>query len=578
MPIEASTSHLDLAPALLADAKVLVSFWKPVVLLLPLVGWGWFVSKVMDKHAARFHLPRKEWNLVHLFVGLVALLAAFLMPVAGHVGFIAGLGAIVVILAADILVFASLHNRDDRVPEDHKLRLDFSGMAEAREAKKSAKQAGTVQLKIVAAGGKTAPIPEAETPEYEVRALAEDALIKAVDMRARLYEIAPAGGDGAYVIAAVVDGVRQVLEKLPAANAVKMISFWKASAGLDVQDMRRKQQADVTVSKGDIWHHQVRLDTIGGQAGPKLTVTFNPSKAVQRKYEDIGFLDTQEKELDKVRKEVGGLILVAAPAGHGLTTLIYGLIGRHDPYTSIVQTIEYDIQAPIEGVMQNKFDPAGNAEYATTVRSILRRDPNVVGVTDFRDAETAKEIVRADLKRSKVYLAVKVDGALAAIQTLVKYQGSPGDCATVLTGVVSQKLARRLCTNCRVPYAPEPALLTKLGLPADKVKQLYKKGGQVLIKNKPEVCPMCSGGGYFGQVAFIEFFPIGDAERAMIVAQNWNGLRGEFRKRGLPTLQQAGLRRVVEGATSLEEFSRVTASPAPARPAAAAPAKPATKA
>ena len=571
MPIEADPSQTQYAVALLADALILVSFWKPVFFVLPLAAWGWFVSKVMDKHAARFHLPRKPWNLIHLIVALVALAVGFMMPVPGIGGFFAGLAAMIVILAADIAIFASLHNRDERVPEDHKLKLDFSAMAEAREAKKSAKEAGTVQLKIVSDEGKTAEIPEKETPEYEVRALAEDAMIKAVDARARLYEIAPAG-EGAYAVSVLVDGVRQVIEKIPAPNAVKIISFWKASAGLDVQDMRRKQIAGITASKGDIWHHQVRLETIGGQAGPKLTLMFNPAKAVQRKYADIGFLDTQEKALDEARAEAGGLILVAAPPGNGLTTLMYGLIGKHDPYTSIVQTIEYDVQAPIEGVMQNKFDPTGNAEYATTVRSILRRDPNVVGVTDFRDAETAKEVVRADLKRTKVYMAVKTDGAIRAIQTLVKYQGNPGECAGVLNAAVAQKLARRLCTNCRVQYAPDPALLKKLGLPADRVKDLYKKGGQVLIKNKPEICPMCSGAGYFGQVAFLEVFPIGDAEREMITAQNWNGLLGEFRKRGLPTLQQMGLRRVVEGQTSLEEFSRVTAV---AKPAAAA--KPAAK-
>ena len=572
MPIEADPSHSQFAVAMLADAVFLVSFWKPVFFVLPLAAWGWFVSKVMDKHAARFHLPRKPWNLIHLFVALIALFAGFFMPVPGIGGFFAGFAAMVVILAADIAIFASLHNKDERVPEGHKLRLDFSSMADAREAKRSAKEAGTVQLKIVTKDGKTAEIPEKETPEYEVRALAEDAMIKAVDARARLYEIAPAG-EGVYAVSATIDGVRQIMEKIPAPNAVKIITFWKSSAGLDIQDMRRKQIAEITASKGDIWHHQVRLETIGGQAGPKLTLTFNPAKAVQRSYSDIGFLDSQESSLDAVRSELGGLILVAAPPGNGLTTLMYGLIGKHDPYTSIVQTIEYDVQAPIEGVMQNKFDPTGSAEYATTVRSILRRDPNVVGVTDFRDAETAKEVVRADLKRTKVYLAVKTDGAIRAIQTLVKYQGSPGDCANVLSAAVAQKLARRLCTNCRVQYAPDPALLKKLGLPADKVKALYKKGGQVLIKNKPEVCPMCSGGGYFGQIAFLEVFPIGDAERAMITAQNWNGLLGEFRKRGLPTLQQMGLRRVVEGHTSLEEFSRVTAVAKPA--AGKPPAKPA---
>ncbi len=561
MPIEASISHPELAIALLADAKMLVNPIFPVLLLIPLVLWGWFVSSVMDKHAHRFHLPRKQWNTIHLFVGLVALLVAFLLPVQGIGGFFAGFAAITIILTADILIFMNLHNKDERVPEDHQIRLDFSEMAAKREAKKSAKEAGTVQLKIVNAEKVTAPVPEKETAEYEIRATSEDLFIRAVDMRASRFEIAPLGGDGEYAIAATVDGVKQGIEKMPAQNAVKMIDFWKAAAGLDVQDRRRAQRSEATVSKDDIWHHQVRLDTIGGQAGPKLQFTFNPTKAVTRKFEDVGFFDSQVELINEMRDTAGGLVLVAAAPGHGLTSLMYSVLGKHDPYTSIVQTVEYDVQAPIEGVMQNKFDPTSEAEYATTVRSILRRDPDTVGVTDFRDAETAKEIVRADLKRSRVYLAVKTDSAIAAIQTLVKHQGNAQECADALVGVIAQKLARRLCTNCRVAYTPDPNLLKKLGIPADKAKQLYKKGGQVLIKNKPEICPMCGGGGYFGQVAFHEVFTIGDTERALIADQNWNALKGEFRKRGLRTIQQSGLFRVIEGATSLEEFSRVTAAP-----------------
>lgn len=575
MPIEAEPSSFDSAVLLMADAVTLVSFWKPVFFLLPLAAWGWFVSSKMDKHANRFHLPRKQWNLVHLFVGLVALLLGFFMPVPGIAGFFAGLFAMILILGADILIFVNLHNRDERVPEDHKLKLDFSEMAERRAEKAAAKEAGTVELKIVNAEKATAPVPEKETAEYEIRARAETTMIQAVDMRASKYEIVPLGGDGGYAITATVDGVKQGLEKMPAPDAVRIIDFWKAAAGLDVQDRRKPQRSEMTVSRGDIWHHQVRLDTKGGPSGPTLVMTFNPAKAVTRKFEDVGLFDSQQKALEEIRTPKGGLVLVAAPRGHGLTTLLYAVIGRHDPYTSIVQTVEYDVQAPIEGVMQNKFNAQGDAEYPTTVRSILRRDPDVVGVTDFNEPETAKEVVRADLARSKVYLAVRTDGSLNAIQTLVKHQGSAAECADALTGVIAQKLARRLCTNCRVAYTPDPNLLKKLGLPADKVKQLFKKGGQVLIKNKPEVCPMCQGAGYFGQVAFHEVYPIGESEKAMIREQNWNGLRGEFRKRNLPSIQQAGLQRVVMGDTSLEEFSRVTAAPQKPAARAAKPAAPA---
>jgi type II secretory ATPase GspE/PulE/Tfp pilus assembly ATPase PilB-like protein len=110
-------------------------------------------------------------------------------------------------------------------------------------------------------------------------------------------------------------------------------------------------------------------------------------------------------------------------------------------------------------------------------------------------------------------------------------------------------------------------MLKKLGLPADKVKQLYKKGGQVLIRNKPEICPVCQGIGYKGQTGLFEVFRIGPAERELIKAQNWGGLRGELRKQGLPTLNQAALRRAVEGATSIEEVSRISSSGGSNKPA-----------
>jgi type II secretory ATPase GspE/PulE/Tfp pilus assembly ATPase PilB-like protein len=120
-------------------------------------------------------------------------------------------------------------------------------------------------------------------------------------------------------------------------------------------------------------------------------------------------------------------------------------------------------------------------------------------------------------------------------------------------------------------------MLKKLGLPADKIKQLFKKGGQVLIKgNRPEICPVCKGVGYVGQEGIFEVFRIGDAERALVKAGNFAGLRAELRKRNLPTIQQAALRKAVEGTTSVEEILRVTADqPAAGTRPAAPPARPA---
>ena len=561
-----SFDAIDAATLAQQGPLTLVSWWKPLLLLPPVVAWAWFLSKVLDKHAARFSLPRKQWNLIHLGVATIAVLAAFILPVPGIAGVFAAFGLLVVVLAADILIFVQMHNKDERTQEGHELKLDFSSIAEAKAKKAEAKQAGTVQLQLVGPDKQSLKVPERETPEYEIRAKAEDQFIPAAEGRARLFEFAPFDKDSNYAITMTVDGVKQPIEKMPGAQAIKLIDFWKSAAGMDVSDRRRKQQAMITVGRGDAWNKPVRVSTIGGKAGPKLTLLIEPAKQVQRKIKDLGLLDPQLAALHEIRDDSGGLVLVAAGPSQGLTTSLYGVTTLHDPYTTIVQTVETDIQSALEGANQNPYDPQGDGEYSTLVRSILRRDPDFVTVADLPDKDTAQEVVRADLKRTRVYLGLRAENALQAIQGFVKLHGDAKAVGDVLRGVVAQKLCRQLCQNCRVAYQPKPEMLQKLGLPADRVKQLFKKGGQVLIKNKPELCPVCGGSGYFGQLALFEVYPLGESERDMIRQEDWNGLRAELKKRQLPSIQQVGLRRAVEGMTSLEEITRVTAAKKPSAP------------
>jgi type IV pilus assembly protein PilB len=162
-----------------------------------------------------------------------------------------------------------------------------------------------------------------------------------------------------------------------------------------------------------------------------------------------------------------------------------------------------------------------------------------------------------------VYLSLRANNALDAVQLYAKAVGDPKLAADGLKGVISHRLLRALCSNCKVAYQPAPEMLKKLGLPADKVQQLFKKGGQVLVRNKPEICPVCNGVGYMGQTGVFGVFPIEAEEKALITEQNWTGLRSAMRKRQLPTVQQSALRKAVEGMTSIEEVTRITAEPKP---------------
>jgi len=540
----------------LAEGYFLVGWWWALLVLPPIAGWAWLISTVFDKHAARFFLGREKWNLVHMLFGIAAICAVIFMPLPGIVGFLVGYACLLLLLAADIGIFVFVTNRDtERVPEAARLKLDFSKFSEARAAKKAAKHASTVALEIVGPDKTTLEPPSKESPEYQVRVSAEQIFIQGSRLGAFQMDIAPAK-DG-YQVSYLVDGVRQAGEQIPPQDAIKIIDFWKSAAGLDVEDRRRRLSGMVNI-RTEAESIAVRVTSMGSKNGMRLTLTVNPAKAVRLKADQLGLLDAQFEAVRTLASEDSGVVVLGAAPHNGRTTTLYSLLKLHDAYTSNVQSIELEPQDSLEGIRQIQFDPyKEGSEYAVTVRSVLRRDPDVVGIAELPDEATAREIAAADIKRTRIYVSVNADNALSAVQLFVKAVGDTDKAADCLRGVIAQKLVRKLCENCRVPYEPPPDLLKKLGLPVDKVKQLFKKGGQVLIRNKPEICPVCQGLGYKGQTGLFEVFTIGPSEREMIKQQNWSGLRAEFRKQQLPALTQAGLRRVVEGVTSVEELTRV---------------------
>jgi general secretion pathway protein E len=553
----------------LGGAQVLVAPWAGLAMLVPLLAWGWVVSSVLDKHAARFFLGRETWNLVHLIVGAVAVLAVVFMPIAGWAGALVGLLAMVVLLVADVVVFAAVTNKDERVPEGSRLTLDFSKWKQAKEAKKAAKQQGTVTLNLSGPKGLMAA-PHKESPEYAVRVAAEQVVIGARQARASRVDLLPVNAQ-AYGVSNVIDGVRQAGQQMAPAEALKLIDFWKVAAGLDVADRRRKLTG-VVKSKTDAESIEIKVVSSGSQAGQKLALVFDPAKAVRRKPEKLGLMEDQLKMVKGWVAEKGGVVLLAGQAGGGRTTTLYSVLKLHDAYTNNVQTLELEIEDALEGIKQSTFDAAKEgADFSVQLRSMLRRDPDAVGVGELMDEATAKEIARADVERSRVYVSMRADSALSAVQTYVKAVGDAGVAAKSLKGAVAQKLVRTLCENCKVPYQPPAELLKQLGLPTDRVKQLHKKGGQVLRGNKPEICPVCQGLGYVGQEGVFEVYPIGAEEQKLIAAQDWTGLRNAWRKLQVPSVSQAALRKAVEGRTSVEEVSRVSggqqaaAKPAPAK-------------
>lgn len=537
----------------LAAGLMLVSWYKPLLALVTFAAWGWVVSTIYDKDAARWYLPREMWNLIHMAAGIAAFGVLLAAPMSFWILWPVAAG----ILVADLVVYFIVHNADSRVPDSAKWTFNLSNLKARAEARAQAKQARIITLQMRGPKG-AVQAPDRDSPEYEVRVWAEELLEGMIDARGIQLDIVPSR-ENQYAVTFMVDGVRKPVEQFHATKAVAVIDFFKRAAGLDTEDRRRRQSGDFEFGKTGAPMTPARVSTQGDSKGMRFSLLISPESQVARPLEELGMLPNQIEELRRIVEQRQGVVLLAAPPDNGRTSTLYAILRTHDAYTSNVQSVELEPQAAIEGVRQNRFNPSGDAEYSTTVRSILRRDPDVVGVAEMPDETTAKEAARADHERTRVYLCIKADGALQAIQLYARAVGDQKLAANSLYGVVAQRLVRQLCVNCRTAFQPTPEMLKKLGLPKD-TKQLYRKGGQVLIKDKPQVCPVCQGEGFFGQTGIFEVHSLEAEQRKLIAGNDMTALRATFRQKKQQSMQQAALQHVALGNTSVEEVVRVTQS------------------
>ncbi|MEL7087583.1 MAG: hypothetical protein AAGL98_03945, partial [Planctomycetota bacterium] len=182
--------------------------------------------------------------------------------------------------------------------------------------------------------------------------------------------------------------------------------------------------------------------------------------------------------------------------------------------------------------------------------------PSVIMVSKLADDQSAKLLApMADEIRE--YVPVDQPDTLSALKSWIKMVGDPQEVAPHLGAVLAQRLVRRLCHTCRVPYTPDPAAMKKLNLPADKVGELFRASGKVMVKDKEIVCPDCLGLGYRGRVGVFEVMLIDDHAAKYLAANELDSLRLHLRKNKMLYLQEAALTKVVDGTTDIKEVTRV---------------------
>jgi len=270
--------------------------------------------------------------------------------------------------------------------------------------------------------------------------------------------------------------------------------------------------------------------------------------------DDLGFRKQLEDQIKDIIHQPHGLMLVCGPTGAGKSTTLYACLNSIDSYQQNIITIEDPVEYKMDNVTQIEINTKAGQTFANSLRSVLRQDPDIVMIGEIRDGETANIACQAANTGHMVFSTVHANDSITALYRMIDLGVDVSMLSSSLSAILAQRLARRLCPDCKEAYTPKPEFLKKANLPAEKIDKLYHppKDGENAS------CPTCAGMGYRGRIGVYELLVISDRMRDLIREKAaLSALKAEARKAGMLYMQEEGLRLVVKGITSIDELLRV---------------------
>lgn len=344
-----------------------------------------------------------------------------------------------------------------------------------------------------------------------------------------------------------VDGVlRDVVEPQRALHGA-LVSRLKVMSKLDIAEKRLPQDGRISLRVGD--HPvDVRVSTLPTQHGERVVLRLLDKQSARMDMVQLGMDDSIRERFDRLIHAPHGIVLVTGPTGSGKTTTLYAGLMRLNRKQLNILTVEDPIEYDLDGVGQSQVNAKIGMTFASGLRSILRQDPDVVLVGEIRDLETAEIAVQASLTGHLVLSTLHTNTAIGAMTRLLDMGVESFLISSSLSGVLSQRLVRRLCGNCAKPYAPEEEERQVLGLESDAEISIYRAAG----------CPACEHTGYRGRTGIYELVVIDETLRSMIHDQASEETMLRHVRRSTRSLASDGYRKVLAGETSLGEVVRVT--------------------
>lgn len=346
-----------------------------------------------------------------------------------------------------------------------------------------------------------------------------------------------------------IDGVLQTIMTPPVTSLSGLVTRIKILSNLNIAEKRLPQDGRFSIkSPGkDI---DVRVSILPTIYGEKIVMRLLDKSGFDINLTSLGFPKQNLGIFKKIIKQPYGLVVVSGPTGSGKSTSLYAALKQIKSEGTNITTVEDPVEYQLDGVNQVQVFEDIGLTFGSTLRSVLRQDPDVLLIGEIRDSETADIAVKFALTGHLVFTTVHANDAPGTITRLLDIGIAPFLVGSCLNLVMAQRLVRRICENCKEGYTPTAEELTLVGLDPGLVKgDLYRGKG----------CTECRNTGYKGRLAIFEMIPMAREIRKLVYeSANEDDIRQSALDHGMVTLREAGLARVLDGTITIEEVIRST--------------------
>jgi type IV pilus assembly protein PilB len=347
-----------------------------------------------------------------------------------------------------------------------------------------------------------------------------------------------------------IDGVLYEMIPPPKYIAAALSSRIKVMADLDIAERRLPQDGRISLSvEGK--PVDLRVSVLPTMFGESVVLRVLDRSQMSFDLAKLGLRPEQQDMVRQLINKPNGIIIVTGPTGCGKTTTLYSALSELNTIEWKIITTEDPVEYDIDGLIQVQMKPDIGLTFGKCLRHILRQDPDIILVGEIRDLETAEISAQASLTGHIVFTTLHTNDAPSSIARLLDLGIEPYLLTATLEGIISQRLIRKICENCKEPYEPNEVQLRELGLTEDDIKgkKFYYGRG----------CAKCNNTGYRGRIGIFEIMTLNDEIRDLIMNRaSTNLLRVAAQKAGMKLLRYSGLAAIYDGITTIDEVVKET--------------------